>query len=159
MLPSGNLCPSVKPAPWNPLDSWALSQSEEPTPMKEVPHALPKSLLLCLFFRRPRLLSTVSRSIEPILTLTTNPSSLDPCPEHWSQSIEYSCGKGTLLDTYFCKVLSMYPCLKLCCDNCHMETFSQSYIVFQCVGNKSLGIRLQKFGTRPAKLCWPKFHS
>jgi hypothetical protein len=49
------------------------------------------SLLLSLFQALPpwsRLLSTVSPSIDSILMLVTNPSSLSPYSDHCSQSVE-----------------------------------------------------------------------
>lgn len=42
-----------------------------------------------------------------------------------------------------CKKVSIQPCLKLPCDNCQEETFSQSFIVFNYVKDKPLGVRLQ----------------
>lgn len=36
----------------------------------------------------------------------------------------------------------MQPCLKLCCDNCLLETFLQHFTVFTCIKrnkNKELG--------------------
>lgn len=102
------------------------------------------------FTECPGILSSVSQSTEPILVkgptcfarefaimLTTNPSS--PGADSWalflSQLSPSLWERSQVLETgrdVFCLGVLMQLCLKLCCDYCHVKTFSQCFTVEVC---------------------------
>lgn len=43
-------------------------------------------------------------------------------------------------------------CLKLCCDNCYLETFPQSFTVFKYLRKISSEVRFWKFWSSPRKI-------
>lgn len=104
----------------------------------------------------PRILSAVSRSVEPILMLVTNASSLGPSPEHWSMGFIH---KNKVTDALLQRCSSQgtfrVATLKLCCDNCHVEISPPKVLMCLNVYKKNcLASNSGSFGRAPTKSGW-----